>query len=75
MFTIEQQDQLEVLLPVDWLKQISLVDTPGTNAVITAHQQITEHFVSRADMVLFVTSCDRPFTESERAFLDKFAFL
>jgi GTPase Era involved in 16S rRNA processing len=60
-----------VLLPVDWLKQISLVDTPGTNAVITEHQQITEHFVPRSDMVLFVTSCDRAFTESERLFLDR----
>jgi GTPase SAR1 family protein len=59
----------EVELPVDWLKQISLVDTPGTNAVIAEHQQITEHFVPRSDMVLFVTSCDRAFTESERVFL------
>lgn len=59
----------EVDLPVEWLKQISLVDTPGTNAVISEHQQITETFVPRSDMVLFVTSCDRAFTESERIFL------
>ena len=39
----------------------------GTNAVIQRHQEITEHFVPRSDLVLFVTSADRPFTESERA--------
>jgi small GTP-binding protein len=59
-----------VQLPVDWLKEISLVDTPGTNAVITGHQKLTEHFVPRSDMVLFVTSTDRAFSESERIFLD-----
>lgn len=38
---------IEIQLPVDWLKDITLVDTPGTNAVITGHQQITEDFVPR----------------------------
>lgn len=55
--------------PVEILKQISIVDTPGTNAVIQKHQAITEEFVPRSDMVLFITSADRPFTESERGFL------
>ena len=35
------------------------------------HQEITEDFVPRADLVLFVTSADRPFSESERAFLER----
>jgi small GTP-binding protein len=55
--------------PIDMLRQISLVDTPGTNAIIREHQTITEEFVPRADLVLFITSADRPFTESERTFL------
>ena len=55
--------------PVDILKQINIVDTPGTNAVIRKHQEITEEFVPNSDLVLFITSADRPFTESERAFL------
>jgi small GTP-binding protein len=49
---------------------INIVDTPGTNAVIREHEQITTEFVPRADLVLFVTSADRPFTETERAFLE-----
>jgi small GTP-binding protein len=58
-----------VTAPVDLLKDINIVDTPGTNAIHREHEAITREFVPRSDMVLFVTSADRPFTESERAFL------
>jgi hypothetical protein len=47
------------------------VDTPGTNAIIRRHEELTRDFVPRSDLVLFVTSADRPFTESERAFLEQ----
>ncbi len=57
--------------PVDILHHINIVDTPGTNAVIRKHQTITEDFVPRSDLVLFITSADRPFTESERQFLSQ----
>jgi small GTP-binding protein len=52
-------------------EDINIVDTPGTNAVIREHERITADFVPRADLVLFVTSADRPFTETERAFLEQ----
>jgi len=54
-----------------YLKEISIVDTPGTNAIIREHEVITSLFVPRSDLILFVTSADRPFTESERLFLEK----
>jgi small GTP-binding protein len=66
-----EPDTLIITYPLDWLRDINIVDTPGTNAVILRHQEITEDFVPRADLVLFVTSSDRPFTESERTFLDR----
>jgi small GTP-binding protein len=59
--------------PLPLLREVAFVDTPGTNAVIKRHQELTERFVPRADLVLFVTSADRPFTESERAFLELIA--
>lgn len=62
-------DLLTVDLPVEWLREVNLVDTPGTNAIIQRHQEITEHFIPRSDLVLFVTSADRPFSESERLLL------
>lgn len=64
-------DYLIISVPVEWLREVNLVDTPGTNAVIQRHQEITEHFVPRSDLVLFVTSADRPFSESERLFLER----
>ncbi len=62
---------LEITAPVDLLRDLSIVDTPGTNAIIREHELITEKFAPRADLVLFVTSADRPFSESERAFMEK----
>ena len=56
--------------PVEMLREIHIVDTPGTNAIFREHEAITTDFVPRADFVLFVTSADRPFTETERAFLE-----
>ncbi len=63
------RDMVVVTYPVEWLREVNIVDTPGTNAVIRRHQEITEDFVPRADLVLFVTSADRPFSESEREFI------
>jgi len=60
-----------VSAPVDLLEEINFVDTPGTNAISREHEAITLEFIPRSDLVLFVTSADRPFTESERAFMEK----
>lgn len=58
-----------VTAPVELLRRLVLVDTPGTNAVFREHEALTRDYVPRADLVLFVTSADRPFSESERGFL------
>lgn len=55
--------------PMESLRDITLVDTPGTNSIIVEHAALTESFVHRAELVLFITSSDHPFTESERQFL------
>src|SRR5579859_590914 len=57
--------------PLPLLQDVNIVDTPGTNAVIRQHERLTEEFVPRSDLVLFVTSADRPLTESERQFLER----
>src|SRR5687768_14260669 len=60
----------EQFYPVEFLRNITLVDTPGTNSIVQRHQEITEDFIPRADLILFVTSIDRPLSESERRFLE-----
>ncbi|ONK67439.1 uncharacterized protein A4U43_C05F50 [Asparagus officinalis] len=51
------------------LKNMNLVDTPGTNVILQRQQRLTEEFIPQADLILFVLSSDRPLTESEVAFL------
>ena len=53
----------------DLLTDVHIVDTPGTNAIFREHERLTADFIPRADIVFFVTSADRPFTETERTFL------
>lgn len=67
------EDLMQRNWPLDILRDVAIVDTPGTNAVFRKHQELTERFMPRSDLVLFVTSADRPFTESERAFLELIA--
>lgn len=59
-----------ITVPSDLLRTLSIVDTPGTNSVFTDHEILTKEFYPRSDFVLFVTSADRPYSESERRFLD-----
>src|SRR3990170_820111 len=60
-----------ITAPVPLLREIHIVDTPGTNAIMREHEAITAQFVPRSDLVIFVTSAERPFTETERAFLEQ----
>ena len=56
-------------LPVALLKDLNIVDTPGTNSMQREEQLLTEGFVPRADFVFFVTSLLRPYSASEHDFL------
>ncbi len=60
-----------VTYPLPLLKELNIVDSPGTNAIIRQHERLTSDFVPRSDLVLFTTSADRPLTESERQFLER----
>jgi len=55
------------------LQDITLIDTPGTNAVLTDHTVKTLRLLPSADWILFVTSADRPLSESERSLLESMA--
>jgi GTPase SAR1 family protein len=61
----------EVSVPVDFLKDFHIVDTPGTNSIEGEHQQITERFVPIADLVIFVFSAMNPWAASAWQFLER----
>ena len=43
-------------LPAELLRDLNIVDTPGTNVILERQQRLTEEYVPRADMVLFTMS-------------------
>lgn len=55
--------------PLDLLRDLHIVDTPGTNSIERMEEALTREFVPRADLVLFVTSLLQPLTASELDFL------
>ena len=38
-------------LPAELLKEVNVVDTPGTNVILGRQQRLTEEYVPRADLV------------------------
>ncbi len=55
--------------PLEALRDLDIVDTPGTNSIERMEEAITREFVPRADLLLFVTSLLQPLTASELDFL------
>ena len=69
--SVEVSPQLtERYLPIKFLEDFNVVDTPGTNTMVAEHQAITEGFVPRADVVLFVFSVTNPWSQSGWQLLD-----
>jgi len=56
--------------PVEILKEIAIVDTPGTNAIIQHHQEITESFIPASDLIVFVFEAKNPYRQSSWEFFD-----
>jgi ribosome biogenesis GTPase A len=50
--------------PLELLKTVAVVDTPGTNTVIENHQIITESYIPHSDLVIFVFPAKNPHTKS-----------
>lgn len=57
-------DVQEIKIDLQWLKNIAIVDTPGTNAIVSDHEHLTSQIIPRADLILFVTSAERPMSDS-----------
>ena len=52
------------------MKEIAIVDTPGTNAIVEHHQEITERFVPASDLIVFVFEAKNPYRQSAWDFFD-----
>ncbi len=56
--------------PVEILKEIAIVDTPGTNTIAEHHQEITESFIPASDLIVFVFEAKNPYRQSSWDFFD-----
>ncbi len=56
--------------PVEILKEVAIVDTPGTNTIAEHHQEITESFIPASDLIVFVFESKNPYRQSSWDFFD-----
>ena len=63
-------DVVEILYPLEILKSVNIVDTPGLNAPIPEHEKTTRDFLDRSDAVLWLFSATQAGKASEREVLD-----
>jgi len=59
-----------ITYPEEKLKEIAIVDTPGTNTIIDHHQEITERFIPASDLIIFVFESKNPYRQSAWEFFD-----
>lgn len=67
----EPISHLRIQAPVDWLKGIRLVDTPGTGDMLQRFDKQVHSYLSKADVLLYVMFSSAVLSESERAFLTR----
>ena len=60
---------VEKTLPAPFLQQVTVADTPVTNAILRRGAEASLDFARRADTILFITSAEHALTESGREFL------
>lgn len=60
----------KIYQPVEILKEITIVDTPGTNSIVDHHQDITERFIPYSDLIVFVFEAKNPYRQSAWEFFD-----
>lgn len=67
----DKLDYVERQMPLEILKQVSIIDSPGLNDVQEKHSEATERFVSKADTVLWMFSTVQLATREEMAAMDR----
>ena len=60
---------LSIEAPVEWLKGLCLVDTPGTGDIMKRFDKQIHAYLSQADVLIYVMFAPAALSESERAFL------
>ncbi len=67
---IDQIEQVRIAHPIV-PPNLTIIDTPGINDIAKSRAEIVYGLIPMADIVLFVISALKPFSESERIFLEE----
>lgn len=62
-------DHIEIKAPVEWLRGVQLVDTPGMGDVLNRFDKQVQDYLHKADAIIFLVSAISPLSESEENFL------
>lgn len=62
---------VNILYPMEALKGVNIVDTPGFNDPIVSREERTKEFLKKADVVLLMLYAGRPFDAIDRGILFK----
>ncbi len=62
-------DHIEINVPIDWLRGVQLVDTPGMGDILNRFDKQVQEYLQRADAIVFLVSALSPLSETEENFL------
>jgi small GTP-binding protein len=66
----EELSHIEVMLPNEILRHVTLVDTPGVNSPYEAHTNAMRSFIDRADAVIWVIAYGQALNDHERHYIE-----
>jgi hypothetical protein len=61
---------VEIFLPVETLRRVEIVDTPGLNSILAEHERVTREFLQEADAIVWVFAIGQAAKATERAALE-----
>lgn len=61
----ERIDYVERKMPIDILKTMSIIDSPGLNSIKTVHEETTKKFMDKSDMVIWLFDAQDPGKSTE----------
>ncbi|MCH1939130.1 dynamin family protein [Holdemania massiliensis] len=67
--TQETFRQIDLQRPIDFLKQVTIIDTPGLSDSLSDFSELVDQALCQADAVLYVFSVRYPLAQSEQLFL------
>lgn len=56
---------VERCMPMEMLQNLTIIDSPGLNALVEQHAQATNSFIGKADVVFWMFTADQPVSHSE----------